>query len=92
MLGKISTVTVDNELLAAGREIARLRTARGLSQERLAEVAGLHRNYVGMVERGERNPRLKTLIAIATALETSLADLFAGLPRGPAKHEPGKTR
>jgi transcriptional regulator with XRE-family HTH domain len=85
------SVIIDAELLAAGREIARLRAARGISQERLAEVAGLHRNYVGMVERGERNPTLKTLLAIADALDTGLADLFTTIPRRPAHHDRGDT-
>lgn len=77
-------MTSDVDLLAAGREIARIRTARGISQERLAELAGLHRNYVGLVERGERNPTLKTLIAVAEALGVSLAEMFAGVPRASA--------
>ena len=81
-------MTVDARFLAAGREIARLRKMRGISQERLAEVAGLHRNYVGMVERGERNPTLKTLLEIAEALDVGLADLFTGMPRR-APHRQG---
>ena len=61
---------------ALGNRIRALRKARGLSQERLAEGAGLHRTYVGGVERGERNPTLSTMIRIADSLGVSLVDLF----------------
>lgn len=81
LLGNIIAVQTDDDLLAIGRQIARLRSARRMSQEQLAELAGLHRNYVGLVERGQRNPRLKTLIAIAEALNATLAELFEGVPR-----------
>lgn len=80
-MGNIIAVQTDDDLLAIGRQIARLRSARRMSQEQLAELAGLHRNYVGLVERGQRNPRLKTLIAIAEALNATLAELFEGVPR-----------
>lgn len=76
----------DENLRAAGREIKRHREARGLSQEALAEKAGLHRNYIGLIERGERNASLKALFAIAAALDMRLAELFASLPR----HEPAE--
>ena len=50
---------------------------KGWSQEDLAEKAGLHRNYVGMVERGERNPGLLNIGRLSRALRVPLADLFA---------------
>lgn len=81
----------DDDLRAAGREIKQHREAQGLSQEALAERAGLHRNYIGLIERGERNASLKALFAIAAALDLSLAELFASLPRSePAKRPGGK--
>ncbi len=52
-----------------GKNIARLRKVSGLSQEKLAENAGLHRTYVGAVERGEKNISVKNLSKIARALD-----------------------
>ena len=65
-----------NDLLALGREIRRHRNAKGLSQERLAELAGLNRNYIGFVERAERSPRATTVFRIARALEVHPAELL----------------
>ena len=51
-----------------GFNIRRIREERGLSQEELAALAGLHRAYVGQIERGEKNIGLKNLEKIAKAL------------------------
>ena len=62
-----------------GRHIRKLRLDRGLSQEKLAELADLHRNYVGGVERGERNIALINLLRLAKGLRvraTKLLDPF----------------
>ena len=60
-----------------GERVRELRLARGLSQEELAFKAGMHRTYLGGIERGERNPALKNISAIAEALGISLSTLFA---------------
>ena len=57
------------------RSLRKERLARGLSQEALADKAGLHRTYVGSVERGERNITLINAEKLAHALDIELADL-----------------
>ena len=56
-----------------------LRRDRGLSQEQLAAKAGLHRAYVGRVERGEQNISLDNILRLAAALEVDPSELVRGL-------------
>lgn len=63
-----------------GKALREIREARGYSQEELAERAGLHRNYVGGVERGERNVALENIVKLAKALAIRSRDLFDSLP------------
>lgn len=60
-----------------GRNLRRHRLSAGLSQEALADAAGLDRTYVSGVERGVRNPTVKVLQSFATALGVKPADLLA---------------
>ena len=55
--------------------IRRIRKEQGLSQERLANMAEIHRTYIGAIERGERNITLDSLDKIALALNVSVAEL-----------------
>ena len=55
----------------------KFRAAAGISQERLAEIAGLNRTYLGDVERGERNISIVNMDKIAQALGVKLADIMA---------------
>ena len=55
-----------------------LREARGFSQEALAGLSGLHRTYVGLIERGERSLSIPTIELIAKALDVPPASLFEG--------------
>lgn len=62
--------------IAFGRRLSRLRLARGLSQEELAFRCGLHRTYVGAIERGEKSPTLNTVVALAAGLGVDITTLF----------------
>jgi transcriptional regulator with XRE-family HTH domain len=62
-----------------GERIRKLRSLKGWSQEEFADVSGLHRTYIGAVERGEKNLTISTLCTIAKTLDTSIAQLFRGI-------------
>ncbi len=62
---------------AFGSAVRRFRVSQGLTQEALAERAGLHRTYISDIERGARNVSLVNIARIARALDISLADLMS---------------
>ena len=59
-----------------GAEIKRLRTAAGISQQKLARMLDMNRTRIREIENGEGNPQLSTLIRIARGIGVSLRDLF----------------
>lgn len=63
-------------LKSFGDAIRARRTFLGLSQEELAEKAGLHRTYIGMVERAEKNVTIINAVKLALALGIPVSDLF----------------
>ena len=67
---------MDDALGAIGRNVSRLRRARGLSQEELAHAAELRQAYLSQLEAGKRNPTIRTLIRIAEALGVPLSGLI----------------
>jgi transcriptional regulator with XRE-family HTH domain len=63
---------------AVGRNLRAYRQARGLSQEAFAEVLGVHRTYMGGVERGERNLTLKSVERFAERIDVEPLSLLRG--------------
>ena len=62
-----------------GRNLKAARRARRWTQEDLGHAAGLHSTEVGRLERGDREPRLSTIVRLARALELTAADLVDGV-------------
>lgn len=63
-------------LIKFGKKVAEERKKRGISQERLGELAKVHRTYIGMIERAEKNVTLTSMEKIARALKMRLGDLI----------------
>jgi transcriptional regulator with XRE-family HTH domain len=88
----MSAYKVERALLlkAFGERLRTLRKQRNLAQECLAEDASLHRNEIGVLERGQGEPGLLTLLILADALEVPLRGLTEGVSppreRRPARH------
>jgi transcriptional regulator with XRE-family HTH domain len=61
---------------ALGKAIRQVREDRSLSQERLAEIAGLHRTYISSVEQGRRNISIDNIFKIANALGVSMTEII----------------
>lgn len=75
-----------------GKNLARERAKANVSQEALAVLAGLHRTEIGLLERGERCPRIDTVIKLAAALSASVDDLIEGITWHPGSVQPGVLR
>jgi transcriptional regulator with XRE-family HTH domain len=63
-----------------GRNLRRVREARGLSQEAFADVLEVHRTFVGGVERGERNLTLRTVERLSARLDADPVELLGSAP------------
>lgn len=66
----------DDEALQLGQRIGQRRRAIGLSQDKVAELSGLHRNQISLLEQGRRDPRVSTLRKVARALDVAPGDLL----------------
>src|ERR1700677_4492599 len=69
-------VRIDNLQRSLGSRIRELRSEHGWTQEQFAEFCGVHRTYMGHVERGEKNVSLSTVLRVANALGVRIAELF----------------
>lgn len=69
-------MAVNPQLKKFGDRVRMLRKAKNLSQEQLAERSGLHRNYIGGIERGERNVALLNILRLAKALGVTPSELM----------------
>ena len=81
-------MTDDDIIERIGLNITIIRERRGLTQEKLAELAGLHRAYIGQIERGEKNIGLKNLEKIVQAMGNKIDIIYVtgtdfGYQRGP---------
>lgn len=82
--GNFRRVEADPNLVALGAEVRRLRGNANLSQEALADLAGLHRTHLGKIERGEVDVTGATLFALGAALGVSPALFFDPKTEAPA--------
>jgi len=78
---KIAFKIIDNImkkeiLIKFGKKVREIRVRQNLSQEKLATKAGVHRTYIGMIERAEKNITLENIEKVAKALGLSVKELF----------------
>lgn len=76
---EINTLSMEKEpiLLKFGKNVQKIRKIRHLSQEQLAELAGVHRTYIGMIERAEKNITLYNIERIAKGLNVPIVELLS---------------
>jgi transcriptional regulator with XRE-family HTH domain len=67
----------ENILIKFGKRVREERLKRTLSQEQLAELANVHRTYIGMIERGEKNISLLSIERISKALKIAITELLS---------------
>jgi len=81
---------VENLQTVLGRRIRELRLKKGFSQESFADHCGLHRTYMGGIERGERNLTIQTVSTVANGLELTLSELLKDIEREVSSGGPGE--
>lgn len=69
-------MTVDERIVAFGQRVREVRKTKGISQEKLAELAGIDRSYMGNIERGEKNVTLKKAYEICDTLNVNIKDML----------------
>ena len=86
---------MQEELLKAlGKRVRELRSKRGYSQEAFADLCGVHRTFMGTIERGESNLSFRNLAKLSTTLGITLSQLLAGLEKkaAPLGKDPAAAR
>jgi transcriptional regulator with XRE-family HTH domain len=78
-------------LIALGQRVRELRTKLGFSQEAFADHCGVHRTFIGTIERGETNLSFQNLAKMAQGLGITVAKLVAGIEQRAAKIKAGQT-
>jgi transcriptional regulator with XRE-family HTH domain len=79
-----------NAIRALGRAIREARETPGLSQERCGELAGLHRNEIGALERGEKNISFINVLRVCLAVQRSPGDLLSAFTLSSLRRLPAK--
>ena len=79
-------------LVLLGKRVHDLRAAKEWSQEEFAHISGLHRTYIGQIERGEKNISFENLTKIFSVLGVTLSELLSGLEEGGALGKPESKR
>lgn len=72
----VDKMKIDERMVAFGKRVREVRIKKGISQEKLAEMAGIDRSYMGNIERGEKNVTLKKAYEVCDALEIAIQDLL----------------
>jgi transcriptional regulator with XRE-family HTH domain len=73
---------VKDLLVLLGKRVHDLRAAKKWSQEEFAHISGLHRTYIGQIERGEKNISFANLLKVSGVLGVTMSELLAGLEDG----------
>ena len=74
---EISNMTKKSISIKFGERVRELRVSKNLSQEQLADLANVHRTYIGMIERAEKNITLENIEKVAKALKLNINELLA---------------